>query len=148
MPRADEGRTVFESYCRENLGPLMLRLAVGLVGVGHGFLKIMRAGGTAWAAGLPTHWQLLIAWGEFTAGVAILAGFRCRWAAAALLALTAGQLAWQHGWETFRLPLGTLEPVLMVLLTGLALLFLGGGSLVLGGTAGAASAGPRPARKR
>src|SRR4051794_8199807 len=36
------------------------------------------SGGTHWTATLPTGWQLAIAWGQFTAGVAILAGFRCR----------------------------------------------------------------------
>jgi uncharacterized membrane protein YphA (DoxX/SURF4 family) len=133
---------MFEAYCREKLGPLALRLALGLVCVYHGFLKIMAAGGTAWAPGLPTGWQLMIAWAEFTAGVFILVGFHCRPAALVVLALTVGQMAWWYGWELFRLPLPKLEPVVVVLLMGLALLLVGAGELAVGGGRG------RGAKKR
>src|SRR5204862_541263 len=77
--RGTRGRgRMLEAYCREKLGPLALRLALGLVCVYHGFDKIMASGGTHWTATLPAGWQLAIAWGPFTAGVAILAGLRCR----------------------------------------------------------------------
>jgi putative oxidoreductase len=138
---------MFEAYCREKLGPLALRLALGLVCVCHGYLKIMASGGTAWANGLPLLWQVLIAWAEFTGGVAILLGFRCRVAAAGVLAVTVGQVAWWHGWQLFNLPLRTLEPTVVVLLMGLSLLFLGAGQLALdargGGRGGAARAGKK-----
>jgi uncharacterized membrane protein YphA (DoxX/SURF4 family) len=124
---------VFETYCREKLGPLALRLALGSVCVYHGFLKIMVAGGTTWYPGLATGWQVLIAWGEFSAGLAILVGFRCRIAAVLVLAVTAGTLGWWQGWNVFKLPLLTLEPFLMILLTGLAVLFLGAGELSVDG---------------
>jgi uncharacterized membrane protein YphA (DoxX/SURF4 family) len=124
---------MIEAYCREKLGPLMLRLALGMVCVYHGFLKIMAAGGTAWAPGLGTAWQVALAWGEFTAGVAALARFRCRAAATVALACTGGQVLWTYGWELFRLPLKSLEPILIVLLMGLALLFLGAGDLAVDG---------------
>jgi uncharacterized membrane protein YphA (DoxX/SURF4 family) len=122
---------VFESFFKEKLAPLALRLGLGLVCVYHGYLKIMASGGTAWWPALPTGWQLLIAWGEFVAGLAILAGFRCRWAAMAVLALTGGMLGWVHGGNVLHLPLPTLEPTLLLLFVGLALLFLGAGDLSL-----------------
>jgi uncharacterized membrane protein YphA (DoxX/SURF4 family) len=127
---------VFEAFCKEKLGPLALRLALGLVCVSHGYLKIMAAGGTAWFPGLPVGWQVVIAWTEFAAGLAILVGFRCRWAATAVLVLTAGMLIWWHGLNIFRLPLRTLEPTILLLLMGLALLFLGAGELSIDARSG------------
>ena len=138
---------MFEAYCKEKLAPLTLRLALGLVCAYHGYLKIMAAGGTAWAPGLATGWQVLIAWGEFTAGLAILVGFRCRIAATAILALTVGPLAWWQGWNLFHLPLRTLEPVATLLLAGLALLFLGAGELSLDARAFGKPAGGRATKK-
>jgi putative oxidoreductase len=128
---------MFEAYLREKLGPLTLRLALGLVCVYHGYLKIMMAGGTAWYPGWPTGWQVTIAWGEFAAGLAILVGLRCRLAAALVLALTLGTLIGWQGWNVLQLPLRSLEWTLLLLLVGLALLFLGAGELSLDGRAGA-----------
>ena len=51
---------MFKSYCKENLGPLTLRLALGLVCVYHGYVKIMATGGTTWYPGMPVGWQLLL----------------------------------------------------------------------------------------
>jgi uncharacterized membrane protein YphA (DoxX/SURF4 family) len=127
---------VFEAFCKEKLAPLSLRLALGLVCVYHGYVKIMAAGGTAWSPGLAVGWQLLIAWGEFAAGLAILVGFRCRWAAAAVVALTAGTFVLWHGPRLTRTPLPTLEPAFVMLLVSLALLFLGAGELSVDGHGG------------
>jgi uncharacterized membrane protein YphA (DoxX/SURF4 family) len=91
---------------------------------------------------------LLVALGEFGAGLAILVGFRCRLAAVVVLAITAGTLAGWQGWNTFRLPLRTLEPTILVFLLGLALLFLGAGELSFDSQAGGKLAGGRPARKK
>jgi uncharacterized membrane protein YphA (DoxX/SURF4 family) len=131
---------VFEQFCKEKLGPLALRLALGLVCVYHGYVKIMATGGSSWNPSMSVGWQLLISWAEFSAGVAILLGFKCRLAATVVLALTAGTLLWYQGWHVFHLPLHTLEPTLLLLLVGLALLFLGAGELSIdarsGGTTG------------
>ena len=110
---------MFESFCKEKLAPLALRLALGSFCVYHGYLKIMAAGGTAWYPALPKGWQLLISWGEFCAGVAIVLGFRCRWAAGIVLALTAGTLIWWQGWNVFRLPLPSMEPTVMFFTLGI-----------------------------
>jgi uncharacterized membrane protein YphA (DoxX/SURF4 family) len=118
---------VFESICREKLAPLTLRITLGLICCYHGFLKIMAAGGTNWYPGLPTGWQLVIAWCEFGGGLAILLGFRCRISVAVVVAVTAGTLGWLQGWGLFRQPVRSLEPTFMVLMIGVALLCLGAG---------------------
>ncbi len=137
---------MFEAYCREKLGPLMLRLALGLVCVYHGFLKIMAVGGTAWSPDLPVLWQVALAWGEFVGGVAVLAGFRCRVAAGIALACTLGHVFWANGWGLFQLPWIRLERIVTVILMELSLVFLGGGDLALDGGKGRGSRG-RPMNK-
>jgi uncharacterized membrane protein YphA (DoxX/SURF4 family) len=139
---------VFEALCKDKLAPLALRLALGSVCFYHGYLKIMAAGGTAWQTGMPVAWQLVIAWGEFAAGLAILVGFRCRLSAAVVLVITVGTLAWWQGWGVFRMPLHSLEPTFMLVLTGLALLFLGAGELGLDGRGGGGRAGASRVAKK
>jgi uncharacterized membrane protein YphA (DoxX/SURF4 family) len=139
--KGDQETLMLESFCKEKLAPLALRLALGSFCVYHGYLKIMAAGGTAWYPALPKGWQLLISWGEFCAGVAILLGFRCRWAAGIVLALTAGTLIWWQGWNVFRLPLPSMEPTVMFLLFTLTLIFLGAGEVSLDGRGGKTVAG-------
>src|SRR5262249_42520135 len=119
----------------------------GLACASHGYLKIMAAGGTAWYPPLPVGWQVLIAWVEFTGGLAILAGFRCRWAAAAVMVLTAGLLLWWHGFKVIRLPLRSLEPTLLFLLMSLALLFLGAGEWSLDARSAGGGSGSKFIRK-
>ena len=138
---------MFESFCRDKLGPLVLRLALGVASVYHGYLKIMAAGGTSWYPGLPVAWQLLLAWGEFASGLAILVGFYCRWSAGLLLALTFSTLVVSQGWNLLHLPVRALEPVLLLLMLGLAVLFLGAGELSLDRRSGSGSLGGRAARR-
>jgi uncharacterized membrane protein YphA (DoxX/SURF4 family) len=130
---------VFESYCKDKLAPLTLRLGLGFFCVYHGFLKIQASGGAAWYPGLPKGWQLAIAWGEFVAGLAILFGIRCRLAAGAALVISGGTFLW----NALRLPILSVEPMILVLLVAIALVFLGGGGLSLDGRNGA-----KPAFKR
>jgi uncharacterized membrane protein YphA (DoxX/SURF4 family) len=118
---------VFDTMCKDRFGPLVLRIALGWVLVYHGFLKIMAAGGTNWYPGIPTGWQLFIAWAEFASGLAILVGFRCRFFSALALSVTAGTVAWLQGWSWLRLPLRSLEPTIMLFLLALALILVGAG---------------------
>ena len=134
---------MFETYCKDKLAPLTLRLGLGLFCVYHGYLKIQASGGTAWYPALPKGWQLAIAWGEFVAGLAILFGIRCRLAAAAALIISGGTFLWWQGWNALRLPIPTVEPMILVLLVAIALVFLGGGGLSLDGRSDA-----KPAFKR
>lgn len=141
---------MFEAFFREKLGPLALRLALGSACVYHGFLKIMAHGGAWWTSGMPTGLQMAIAWGEFVAGIAILIGFYCRWAAVMALVVTIGTLAWWHGWGLFHLPLKTLEPTIMLTLVSLSLVFQGAGEISLdarGGSSKGSSAGAAPKRR-
>jgi uncharacterized membrane protein YphA (DoxX/SURF4 family) len=139
---------VFDALLKDKLAPLTLRLALGMICVYHGFLKIMVSGGTAWQTGLPVGWQLVIAWGEFAAGLAILLGFRCRLAVTLVLAITAGNLAWWYGWGFFHLPLQSLEPTFMLLLMALALLFLGSGELGVDGRLGGGGGGAKAFKRK
>jgi uncharacterized membrane protein YphA (DoxX/SURF4 family) len=134
---------VFEAFCKEKLGPLALRLALGLFYAYHGYIKIMAAGGTAWNPSLPVFWQVLIAWGQFCAGVAILLGFRCRWAATLVLVHMVATAIWSQGWKVIHVTLADMQITLFFVLTGLALLFLGAGQLSLD----ARSGGKFPSRK-
>jgi len=81
----------------------------------------------------------LIAWGEFAAGLAILLGFHCRIAASLVLFLTIGTLAGSQGWGLLDLPFRSLEGTFLLVVTGLALLFLGAGELSMDGRSGAKS---------
>lgn len=132
---------MFEAFLKDKLAPLTLRLALGLVCIYHGFIKIMANGGMTWHLTMPTLWQLVVAWGEFAAGLAILLGFRCRWAAAVVLAVIVGTETWSKGWGIFQQPVRSLEPLLLLLLIGLALLFLGAGELSLDGRSTSSSSG-------
>ncbi len=119
---------MFESHFREKIGPFILRLALGIVCVYHGFAKIQANGGTNWAPELGLGWQLAISWGEFSGGLAIIVGLYCRWAAGVILLVSVGTLAWFQGMRLFAQPLSTLEPRFLVVLCSLALICLGGGS--------------------
>src|SRR5262249_27145129 len=114
-------------------------LALGLFCVYHGFLKIKVDGGASWTTTLPAAWQFLLAWSELVAGLAILFGYRCRAAAAVVLAITTGTLIWWQGWNIFKLPLHNLEPTILLILIGLALVFLGAGELSVDGRAAVGS---------
>ncbi|GIW80511.1 MAG: GntR family transcriptional regulator [Gemmatales bacterium] len=139
---------MFEPFFREKLGPLVLRVAIGLVCIYHGFLKIMLSGGTAWQPGLPVFWQMVIAWGEFIAGVAIVLGFYCRLGAFVVMSITAGLFVWWHGWKIFRLPVQSLEPVVMFLLVTSALLLIGGGEFSLDARSGSGGSWRQAPRRR
>lgn len=136
---------MFEAYCKDKLGPLVLRLAVGIICIGHGYLKIMSNGGTTWLPGTHVAWQLFIAWGEFGAGLAMLVGFRCRIAAGLALLLNIGTLIWVQGRQLLDQPLRSFEMSYLLIFSTLALLFLGSGGLAVDGDAGA---GAKMAKKR
>lgn len=131
--------TVFEATVREKLGPLVLRLALGLICCYHGFLKIMARGGMNWSSGLPLGWQLAIAWAEFGAGIAILIGLYVRWASGLVFLVVIGSLAWFQGLGLFSQPLASLEQHFLLIFCALALLFVGGGPWVVPLSTGAKS---------
>jgi uncharacterized membrane protein YphA (DoxX/SURF4 family) len=139
---------VFESFLKEKLAPLTLRLALGLVCIYHGFVKIMSNGGMTWHLTMPVVWQLAIAWAEFAAGLAILLGFRCRWAAAVALAALLATQAWSLGWGILQQPLRSLEPTGVLVLVAVSLLFLGAGELSIDGRGSGSRSSGGAARKK
>jgi uncharacterized membrane protein YphA (DoxX/SURF4 family) len=139
--------SVFEAFLKEKLAPLTLRLALGLVCVYHGFIKIMSNGGMTWHLTMPTVWQLAIAWAEFAAGLAILLGFRCRWAAALALVALAGSQFWSQSWSPLHQSLRILEPTYVLLLVAVSLLFMGAGEISVDARGGSRS-GNGAARKK
>ena len=120
---------MFDAFLKEKLGPLSLRLALGSFCAYHGFLKIMSHGGAWWTTGMPTWMQLSMAWTEFGSGIAILLGFFCRANAGNMISVTIGTLVWFHGWNTFRLPINTLELPILLLLMELSVVCLGAGDI-------------------
>jgi uncharacterized membrane protein YphA (DoxX/SURF4 family) len=101
----------------------------------------MAHGGAFWTSGMPTWLQMAIAWGEFGCGLAILLGFYCRYSAAGVLGVTFATLFWFHGWGMLHLPLKLLEPVIMLVLVSVALVFFGAGELSLDGRGKGGSSG-------
>jgi uncharacterized membrane protein YphA (DoxX/SURF4 family) len=142
---------VFETIFKEKLGPLTLRLALGLTCVYHGYLKVAANGGTSWTSGMSTTWQMVLAWGELVAGLAILLGFYCRTASFGMLAISIGTLIWWQSWHIFRMPVRNLEPFVLLWLTGASLLFTGPGEISLdarsGGSRGSSSGAAAPKKK-
>jgi uncharacterized membrane protein YphA (DoxX/SURF4 family) len=125
-----------------------LRLALGFFCAYHGYIKIMANGGTNWYPSWPVGLQLLVAWGEFVAGLGVLAGFKCRFFAAVLLALNLGTLVYWQGWRVLRLPVQTLELSFLLSLMSLALVFIGAGDFSMDGKfAGALGMGKGVKRK-
>ena len=67
--------------CCEKLKPyagIFLRLGLGIIFTYHGFGKVFGDGtsmGTAWNPNLPVVLQMMVSWGEFLGGLAILTGF-------------------------------------------------------------------------
>jgi uncharacterized membrane protein YphA (DoxX/SURF4 family) len=130
---------VFETIFKEKLGPLTLRLALGLTCVYHGYLKVAANGGTSWTSGMSTGWQVALAWGELAAGLAILLGFYCRTASFGMLTITLGTLIWWQGWHIVHMPVRNLEPFALLLLTGTSLLFQGPGEISIDARSGGRS---------
>jgi putative oxidoreductase len=124
---------VWDSIFKDKLAPLALRITLGIICIHHGFLKIMASGGTNWYPPLPAGWQLIIAWAEFSGGVAILLGFRCRLSTALVLVVTTGTLLWLQGWTLLRSPVRSLESPFMLLMVAIALLCLGAGEMSVDG---------------
>jgi len=94
--------------CCEKLKPyasLFLRIGLGTVFTVHGFPKVFGAGaalGTAWAGeGFPTIIQLMVSWGEFIGGIALLVGFLTPLAALGIIIIMAGAIITVHGKNGF-----------------------------------------------
>lgn len=84
-------------------GALVLRLALGSLLLAHGLFKVLNLGGVREyfaSLGLPADLVLLVLAVELLAGLALIAGWRTRWAAFAVIPVLLGA-TWAHagnGW--------------------------------------------------
>ena len=86
-------------------GSIFLRLGLGVIFIYHGYGKVFggtTALGSAWNPwGMPAILQLLVAWGEFLGGIAILIGFLTPYAASGIIIIMLGAIITVHGKNGF-----------------------------------------------
>ena len=123
----------------DSYGATILRIALGIIYIGHGYLALFVYGPRGTAAfqrslGLPLPeigaWYVILAHG--VGGALLLLGLWTRWAALVNLPIMAGAFFLVHLREGFFMgPKGGYEFVLLVLAATLAQVFLGSGALAL-----------------
>lgn len=116
---------------RDKIGPLAIRLALGMICLVHGFAKIRISGGSAWHGTLPGHWQLVIAWAELLGGLMVVLGMQCRYAAGTLVLVILSQTILDYGWNIWQFPMKEWETTLVYLLLAVGLAGVGGGEWIL-----------------
>lgn len=116
---------------------LFLRVALGVVFIYHGYGKVFgeTAGmGTAWMGGnnaLPMVIQVLVSWGEFLGGLALLVGLFTRYAAVGIILIMAGAIVTVHGQNGFGMKGGGYEYNFVLIMMCLALLASGPGKFAV-----------------
>lgn len=116
------------------LGLLVLRLALGVIMVGHGYPKVF--GGLhkhvefVTGLGLPGWWAYLSAVAEFFGGLLVIAGFFTRIAALAIC-IDLGVAIWKVHWKSGLLGNGGYQFPLAIAAIAFALLFFGAGPIAL-----------------
>jgi putative oxidoreductase len=125
-------------FAKNSLVPLVLRLGLAAIFLYHGMEKVSEAHhwGTAWSPSLPAPLQFATALVELLSGLALLAGFLTRLAAAAGGLITAGAIYFVHGQYGFGLQTGDAfkqgyEYKFALLVMCAAVLLLGSGTLAL-----------------
>jgi len=116
---------------RDKIGPLALRLALGLICFVHGFEKIRVTGGSAWHSHLPVHWQLLISWAELVGAVMVVLGMQCRYASATLVVVIITETILKYGWNLWQFPMAEWETTLIYLFLAIGIAGVGGGEWIL-----------------
>ena len=118
-------------------GLALLRTGLGVVFLAHGLLKVMvfTVPGTVQyfeSIGLPGFLAYLVIAAELLGGLALIAGFLTRWAAAGLALIGFGSVLGHagNGWVFSNAGGGWEYPVLLGVAT-LALVFTGGGAFAL-----------------
>jgi putative oxidoreductase len=114
---------------------LFLRIGLGTVFAFHGYPKVFGEGaalGTAWAGdGYPAIIQVLVSWGEFVGGLAILAGFLTPLAALGIIIIMAGAIVTVHGKNGFSMGNGGYEYNFVLISMCLALIANGPGAFAV-----------------
>lgn len=118
------------------LAPLFLRLGLGVIFFYHGFSKVFGEGanfGSSWnPSGMATIVQILVAWGEFLCGSAILLGFMTKIASLGIIVIMLGAIVLVHGKNGFGMMGGGFEYNYALITMSLALIGTGPGSFKIG----------------
>jgi len=124
---------MFENFRKNDVAPLVVRFALGLVFILHGGAKVLEGFGTSWMPGenaLPGLIQFLVAWGELLCGLSVLLGFWAWLGAAGIIFIMSGAIATVHGRHGFFLPSG-FEYNFVLISMSAVLILLGTGPLAL-----------------
>jgi len=118
------------------LAPLFLRLGLGVIFLYHGFSKVFGEGanlGSSWNPhGMAAIVQVLVAWGEFLCGGAILLGFMTEVAALGIIVIMVGAIIMVHGKNGFSMMNHGFEYNYALIAMCLALIGTGPGSFKIG----------------
>lgn len=118
------------------LAPLFLRLGLGVIFLYHGYGKVFGEGanfGSSWNShGMATIIQILVAWGEFLCGGAILLGFMTKLAALGIIVIMVGAIVLVHGKNGFGMMNGGFEYPYALITMALALIGTGPGPCSIG----------------
>lgn len=118
----------FKSY-----GSLFLRIGLGVVFIFHGYPKVFGEGaalGTAWNShGMPLILQILVSWGEFIGGIALIIGFLTSYAAFGIIVIMVGAIVTVHGKNGFSMMNQGYEYNFVLIMMCLALIACGAGPL-------------------
>ncbi len=125
--------------CCEKLklyAPLFLRIGLGIIFIYHGYGKVFGEGtalGSAWnAPEMPALVQILVSWGEFLGGIAILLGFLTEIAAAGIIIIMVGAIVLVHGKNGFSMMNGGFEYNFALIMMCLTLIGIGPGPVKIG----------------
>ncbi len=118
------------------LAPLFLRIGLGITFIYHGFGKVLGEGaafGSSWnPSGMPAIVQILVSWGEFLGGAAILLGFLTEIASAGIIIIMLGAIFFVHGKSGFGMMNGGFEYNFVLITMCLALIGTGPGPFQIG----------------
>jgi putative oxidoreductase len=125
---------------QSDLGPLLLRLALGAIFIFHGAQKLFGVWGgpgldgiAGWMNALgfrpPYPWAVALALTEFVGGVLVLLGLFTRYAALGIACVMAVAIAKVHWGKPFAVTEGGMEFALMNLAAALCLVLTGGRAL-------------------
>lgn len=125
------------SHNNSDYGTLVLRLALGIMFVAHGYLKIavFTVAGTVGffeSLGLPGFLAYIVIAAEIGGGLLLIAGFMARWVALAMIPILLGALGVHggNGW-LFSAPNGGWEYPAFLAAAALAVGLLGNGAFAL-----------------
>jgi putative oxidoreductase len=114
---------------------LFLRIGLGVVFIFHGYGKIFGEGaalGSAWNPQMPVIMNILVSWGEFIGGIAILTGFLTSLASLGIIIIMVGAIIVVHGKNGFSMMNHGFEYNFVLISMCLALMATGAGPLSLG----------------